>query len=140
MFSLEQIDFDLSGHEVGGWSDDPDALSFPNIDIANVKRGAVGGTIASSTGDKGGPVVFKFLANGKTAKFLQLAAMAQLNGVAVLWQGLYRDPVNGVTVACVNGTMTNIPLGPTMGKGDVANKEFTIDFEVVAADYSAANF
>lgn len=140
MFSLEQSNLNLNGHDVTGWSDDTDALSFPNIDLASIKRGADGGMIATSTGDKGGPVILKLRANSPSAKFFQNAVTAQINGAAVLWNGLYRDPVNGVTVALVNGTLVNAPLGPTMGKGDVANREFTIEFQLVVADYSGANF
>jgi len=140
MFSLEQCTLNLNGHEVTGWSDDTDALSFPSIDIATSKRGADGSKVTSSTGEKGGPVVLKLLANGKSTKFFMNAVTAQLNGAAVSWNGLFRDPVNGVTVALTNGNLQNVPLGQTMGKGDVANREFTIDFELVIPDYSGANF
>ena len=140
MFSLEQCTLNLNGVDITGWSDDTDALSFPNVDIATSKRGADGKKVTSSTGEKGGPVVIKLLANGKSTKFLMNAVTAQLNGSAVSWNGFFRDPVNGVTVAMTNGTLQNVPLGQTMGKGDVANKEFTIDFELVVPDYSGANF
>jgi len=140
MFSLEQCTLNLNGVDITGWSDDTDALSFPNVDIATSKRGADGKKVTSSTGEKGGPVVIKLLANGRSTKFLMNAVTAQLNGSAVSWNGFFRDPVNGVTVAMTNGTLQNVPLGQTMGKGDVANREFTIDFELVAPDYSAASF
>jgi len=140
MFSLEQCSLNLNGHEVTGWSDDTDALSFPSIDIATSKRGADGSKVTSSTGEKGGPVVIKLLATGKSTKFFMNAVTAQLNNAAVTFNGLFRDPVNGVTVALTNGNLQNVPLGQTMGKGDVSNKEFTIDFELVIPDYSGANF
>jgi len=140
MFSLEQSTLNLNGHNVTGWSDDTDALSFPSIDIATSKRGADGKKVSSSTGEKGGAVTIKLLANSKSTKFLMNAVTAQLNGSAVSWNGLFRDPVNGVSVAMTNGTLQNVPLGQTMGKGDVSNKEFVIDFELVIPDYSGANF
>jgi len=140
MFSLEHCSFNMNGHEVQGWSDDTDALSFPVMDISTSKRGADGKKVTSSTGEKGGPVVLKLLANGKSAKFLMNAVTAQLNGASVSWNALFRDPVNGVTIACTNGNLQNVPLGQTMGKGDVANLAFTIDFELVIPDYSGANF
>jgi len=140
MFSLEQCTLNLNGHNVTGWSDDTDAISFPSIDIATSKRGADGKKVTSSTGEKGGPVVIKLLANSKSTKFLMNAVTAQQNGSAVSWNGFFRDPVNGVTVVMTNGTLTNVPLGQTMGKGEVSNKEFTIDFELVIPDYSGANF
>jgi len=140
MFSLEKCTFNMNGHNVTGWSDDTDALSFPSIDISTSKRGASGKKITSSTGEKGGPVVVKLLANSKSAKFFMNAVTAQLNGAAVSWNGLFRDPVNGISVICTVGNLQNVPLGQTMGKGDVANLAFTFDFELVIPDYSGANF
>jgi len=125
---------------VTGWSDDTDGLSFPNIDLANVKRGADKKMISMSTGESGGPVIIKLLANSPSVKFFQNAITAQQIGPAISWQALWRDPINGVTVACINGTLTTVPLGPTLGKGDVANHEYTIEFETVIADYSGASF
>ena len=110
MFSLEQCTLNLNGVDITGWSDDTDALSFPNVDIATSKRGADGKKVTSSTGEKGGPVVIKLLANGKSTKFLMNAVTAQLNGSAVSWNGFFRDPVNGVTVAMTNGTLQNVHL------------------------------
>jgi len=140
MFSLEQCTLNLNGHTFSGWSDDTDGLSIPNVDLAASKRGASGKKVTSSTGEKGGPVVIKLLANAKSTKFMMNAVTAQLNGSAISWNGYFRDPINGTTVAFTSGTLTNAPLGPTMGKGDVASPNFTIDFERIVPDYSAANF
>jgi len=139
-FSLEQTVVILNGHAVTGWSEDADALSLPDIDISAVKRGADGKMVAASTGDKGGPVIVKLLANSPSVKFFQNIATSQLAGASVVWNGIIRDAINGINVALVNGILTHAPLGPTIGKGDVANREYTIEFESIIADYSGANF
>ena len=139
-FSLEQTVVILNGHTVTGWSDDADALSLPDIDISAVKKGADGKMVAASTGEKGGPVIIKLLPNSPSVKFFQNIATAQLAGAAVVWAGIIRDAINGINVALVNGILTHAPLGPTIGKGDVANREYTIEFESIIADYSGASF
>lgn len=139
-FSLEGSSFILNGHTVVGWSDDADALSMPNVDLANVTRGAGGTMVSTSTGEKGGPVIIKLLPNSPSAVFFMNALAAQQNGASVKWAGVYRDPLNGVVVAVAGGVLTNGPLGQTMGKGETANREFTFEFERITPDYLAANF
>ena len=69
-FSLEQTTVTLNGHTVTGWSDDTDALSLPSIDLSNVKRGASGEMVATTTGEKGGPVTIKLLPNSPSVIFV----------------------------------------------------------------------
>ena len=113
---------------------------MPNIDLANVTRGAGGTMVSTSTGEKGGPVVIKLLPNSPSTVFFMNALAAQLKGASVKWSGVYRDPQNGVTVLVSGGVLTNGPLGQTIGKGETANQEFTFEFEQVTPDYLAANF
>ena len=139
-FALENIDMILNGHIVTGWSDDADALSLPNIDLASVVRGADGGMVSTSTGDKGGPVILKLRPNSPSTSFFMNAVEAQLNGGAVSWNGIIRDGQNNTVVTLVNGVLTNAPLGQTMGKGETPSREFTIEFEKVTPSYLAAGF
>ena len=139
-FSLEQSVLNLNGHTVKGWSDDTDALSLPNIDVANVVRGADGSMVSVSTGDKGGPVTIKLLPNSQSVPFFMNLKIAQDNGASIKFNGFYRDPINGINVALINGTLTNAPQGPTLGKGTAANMEFTIEFQKTIADYLAVDF
>lgn len=134
-FSLEQVIVIINGHTVTGWSDDTDALSLPNIDLASIVRGADGKMVSVSTGDKGGPVIFKLLANSPSTKFFMNALAAQLNNASVKWNGVIRDSINQVNIALVNGTLTNGPVGQTLGKGAAKNAEFTFEFERVVPDY-----
>ena len=139
-FDLEQTNVQLNGHVVTGWSDDGDALTLPTIDIANVKRGADGLMTASSTGDKGGPVVFKLLPNSATTAFLMNLVATLQSGGKVIFDGIIDDRCNGVVIRLDRGVLTSTPLGNSQGKGDTANMEFTIEFERVTPDYSGANF
>lgn len=139
-FSLEQMTLTLNGHSVTGWSDDTDALSLPSIDLSNIKRGASGEMVATTTGEKGGPVTIKLLPNSPSVKFFQNLITSIQQGGRVEFNGSIVDSVNGITVSLQRGVMQNAPLGPTIGKGEVANREYVIEFERVEADYSAANF
>jgi hypothetical protein len=139
-FSLEQVAVVLNGHTVTGWSDDTDGLSLPDVDLATVVRGADGKMVAIGTGNKGGPVVFKLLANSPSTKFLMNAVAAQLNGVPVKWFCVAKDSISQVVVTMTKGTLSNAPLGQTLGKGAAGNRNFTIEFETITPVYLAANF
>lgn len=139
-FSLENVSVILNGHTVQGFSEDADALSLPNIDLANVVRGADGGIVATSTGDKGGPVILKLRPNSPSVPFFMSAMAAQQNGASLSWNGIIRDSQNQTNVSLTGGTMTNGPTGQTMGKGSTANREFTFEFERVIPDYLGALF
>lgn len=137
-FSLEQVSVVLNGHTVTGYSDDTDALSLPNVDLANVVRGADGKMVSVSTGDKGGALIIKLLPNSPSVSFFMNAVVAQMNNASVKWNGIIRDSITQVNVVLYNGTLTNVPLGQTMGKGDAGNREFTIEFERITPDYLTA--
>ena len=139
-FSLEQTTVVVNGHTVTGWSDDTDALMLPDIDLTTVKRGADGVMVAATTGEKGGPVTLKLLANSPSVKFFQNLVTTIQQGGRVEFNGSVVDNINGITVSLERGVLQHAPLGPTLGKGDVANREYMIEFERVVADYSAANF
>ena len=140
LFALENTIVVCNGHRIQGWSDDADAFSTPDIDLAAVKRGADGKMIGVSTGEKGGPVVIKLLANSPSTKFFQTAATAQLNGICITWEMIARYPLAGVNVVYMNGILVHAPLGMTIGKGDIKNMEFTFEFERILADASGATF
>jgi len=138
-FSLEQTSVQINGHTVTGWSDDTDALSLPNIDLAVVKRGADGKMVAATTGEKGGPVVFKLLANSPSVKFFQNLVTTILDGGKVELSGIIVDQTNNISVSLERGVIVNSPLGQTLGKGEVGNREYTIEFERVVEDQSGSN-
>ena len=137
-FALEQTSVIINGHTFTGWSDDADALSLPDLELANVVRGADGKMVAVSTGNKGGPVIIKLLATSPSTKFMMNMVAAQMNGAGVSWNGIIRDSINQIAVTLVKGTLTLAPSGPTIGKGEVKNAEFTIEFEKTIPVYIAA--
>lgn len=139
-FSLERTVLQLNGHTFSGWSDDSDALSTDSIELANVKRGADGKMVASSTGTKGGPLTIKLLPNSSSVKFMQTAAASVKKGAKIIWSGTFRDPENGVTAKLENGILTKYPPLPSLGKGNVGTMEYVIEFETIDDDYSAASF
>lgn len=137
-FSLEQVAVYLNGHTITGWSDDTDGLSLPDVDLATIVRGADGKMVAVSTGNKGGPVVFKLVANSPSVKFFFNAVAAQLKGSPITWECVVRDSLTQTTVTMTKGTITNAPLGQTLGKGAAGNRNFTIEFETITPDYQAS--
>jgi len=140
LFDLETTSVQINGHNVTGFSDDGDALSLPTIELASVKRGADGVMVGASTGNKGGPVMLKLQPNSDTTKFLMgLVATLQNNG-RIVFDGIVNDIANGIVVRLERGILTEAPTGNTLGKGDIANMEFTFEFERVTPDYSGANF
>ena len=118
IFNLEQTVVEINGHNVTGWSDDTDALSMPTIDIAAVKRGADGLMVASSTGDKGGPVILKLLANSPSTKFFMNLVSTIQNGGRVEFNGTVNDQANGYAIRLERGILMNTPLGQSLGKGE----------------------
>lgn len=121
----------INGHVVSGFSDDSDCLSFPEAEIATTRTGADGKKIGSRTGEMGGPVTIKLLPNSPTCSFLGKLAKQIDNGVPIIFNAQWNNPVAGEFIQCINGTLTVYPRGTTYGKGDAANKNYTIDFEQI---------
>lgn len=138
MFDLANTTVVLNGFKVDGWSDDTDCLSFPDLDIAAVKRGATGKMVAASTGNKGGRVDFKVLPNTETSKFLANLTQLQKNGARFEITGFVKYQNIGVTVAMVTGVIVQAPGGITLGKGEVGTQVYGIEFEQLTPDYSLA--
>ena len=138
--SLEATTVIINGHNITGWSEDTDALTLPDIELANVMRGADGKMVASSTGNKGGPVTFKLLPNSLSAQFLEQQVARILRGAQVVWDGLITNPQSGISVTLQRGVLMTAPVGQTMGKGEAAARTFVFEFETVLPNYDAANF
>jgi hypothetical protein len=139
-FSLQASTIILNGYEFTGWSSDTDGLTLPEIELAKTERGADGKMIATATGDKGGSVVFKLLANSPTTKFLQnIIAQKQTYGAIVLFSGTFNFNT-GIRTVVSKGVLTKGPAGPTLGKGQTKAHEFTMDFESIISEYLTANF
>ena len=138
--SLEATTVRINGHTVTGWSEDTDALTLPDIELANVMRGADGKMVASSTGNKGGSVTLKLLPNSPSTQFLQQQVARILRGAQVHWDGVIVNAQAGFNVVLQGGILMTAPVGQTMGKGEAAARTFVFEFETVLPNYDAANF
>lgn len=124
----------LSGipHEISGWSDSADCLSLPDASELNmVKKGADGKMVASNTGEKGGEVTIKVLANSPFVD--RMAAEIELikQGVQIPAQLLITNQTVGDTTACANGSLKTAPVGVTYGKGEVGEMVYVWEFETI---------
>lgn len=139
-FSAESTIVTLNGVTFSGWSEDGDCIMLPqDIAIATSKFGADGRMVTVGTGQKGGPVTFKFSPNSPTVKYLMNQVASLQRGAVIVWNGSITYQ-NGTTVTLERGTLITTDFGQTLGKGDIRNLPFTWDFERVTPDYSAARF
>ncbi len=137
--SLSNIAMVLNGYVVGGWSEDSDALMLPDaFEVATVRRGATGDMAVFSTGDRGGPVTIKLLPNSPSANFFGEQLNRIKGGAVVVWEGSIHDSQTNARVTLSGGQLVSGRLGPTVGKGDAANSEFTFEFTDIDTDYTAA--
>lgn len=120
----------INGHRVQGFSDSGDCLSFPDAsEIAAFKKGATGKMVASSTGEKGGPVSIKLLPNSPSVPFFTRLIKQIDNGVPVTFSGNWINPVAGEQIELSGGALITAPRGTTYGKGEVAEKVYVFEFE-----------
>ena len=139
--ALEDTTVTLNNTVLTGFSDDTDALGLPTeLEIAAVKRGADGRMTATSTGNKGGPIVFKMLPTSLSVPFLSSLAEQQKNGSRVVFAGSIVNHQTGASASLVNGTLTSYPPFPAIGKGEVSNMNYTIEFERIDGNFTSANF
>ena len=139
-FSLEHTIVQINGHNCGGWADEDDALMMPDVELAQVVRGADGQMLATSTGNRGGQISLKFLANSKSNQFFMEQAVRIKQGAVVNFSGTINNPQSGVSVQLDNGVMVQAPLGQTQGRSAAASREFVFEFETITPNYDGANF
>ena len=136
--SIEHTEAIFNGHRVQGWAPVADALMLPDITLAEESVGPDGLMVVSSTGEKGGPVVFKLQANSpSTAFFLQQMAVI-LRGAAVEWSGTITNSMTGASTRCERGFLKVSPAGQTLGNGTPPPREFTLRFESTIPNYDGA--
>lgn len=136
--SIEDTDVVINGHTVEGWSDDADALTLPDVELASVTRGADGRMVASSTGNKGGEVTIKLLPNSPSTQFFSQRAAEIVGGAVIIFHGLIRNSRLGFSTRLSRGVLMTAPLGQTLGKGEAAAREFTFEFEEILPNYDGA--
>lgn len=138
--SLRNCTFTINGHVVEGWADEDEALTFPSTTLANVTRGADGKLQASSTGNLGGPVEIKLLANSKSAAWFAAKVNHLKRGGRTVFNANLIDEVNNVNVVMGNGVLTDVMDAPSMGQGAAGTMNYTIEFETIYPGYDATSF
>lgn len=138
--SLIHTEVIVNGHRCEGWAATADALSMPDITLANHEIGPDGLKVVSSTGMRGGVVTFKFLANSRSrAQFGRWAAQIQ-RGAAIVFQGSIKNKVTGESTELGRGHMEVAPSGTTLGNAVAAAREFQVHFETVISNFDGVNF
>ena len=139
-WDVESSEIQFNGHTCEGWSDDEDSFTVPDVELYNVKRGADGKMMVLGTANKGGEVMLKFLPNSRSTQFFGQQASRIREGTLVQFDGSYNNPNSGLSVRFERGVLRVSPFGQTQGKGDAANREFTLEFESIVVNYDAARF
>ena len=138
--SLVNSTIEINKTVIGGWSDDSDALSIPDIPLANIKRGADGVMSATLTGNKGGAVTYKLLAETSSSQFLVSLAEQIKQGANINFQGTVTSNTTGWQLIKKNGVLTQYRPYPTTGAGEKASMEFIIEYEELNGDVSVVDF
>jgi len=130
----------LNGITFSGWSQDEDALTLPDASTFSVfEKGADGLMVAGRTGEKGGEVTFKLLANSPTVQALQAIVLAEKNGASVEFSGIvnYND---GSVVTLDRGIIKTAPNGYTLGKGAPKVMSYVFEFQVIDFETITGDF
>ena len=128
----------INGHTVRGWAPAADALSFPNIKFKTSEVGPDGLKVSSSTGMRGGDVIFKLQANSPSVKWFMQQIGELLGGATKVFKGTARNSKTGVTTSFERGELDDGPLGQTLGNAAPKQLEFTITFESIVSSYDGA--
>ena len=133
--SMQHTTVTVNGHRCGGWAAAADAFQLPDITMAAHEVGADGLKVVASNGMRGGPVVFKFLANSPSRAQFQRWASQVLRGAAISFEGSWSNSQTGESGRMERGHMEVAPAGTTMGNAVPPQREFTIVFESVIANF-----
>ena len=135
-------------HKCSGFSDDEDAIMFPDaVDLYNVTEG-INDISVSRTTISGGEVSFKFLPTSpSTVFFMRELALIKGNpsdpndegGIEILYDASLtsRKPTFRLPEFQLRqGVMKAAPYGQTVGMGSAANMVFTFYFRYIIPDYT----
>ena len=136
-FSIEHTTVTINGHVCEGWADDGEAIAFPEIDLIEDSVGPDGLLVVSSTGERGGEMMFKFQANSVSVAFFGVQLTRALRGGPVIFSGTIVNNQSGVTTRLEGGVMKNAPMGQSLGKGTPKQQEYTIRFQSILTNYDA---
>lgn len=138
--SLDNSTFTLNSYILTGFSNESDALSIPDILLANVVRGSDGDMTATNTGVRGGPVGIKLLATSEGNKYLNNLAEQQSNGSSIVYDGTFVNHTSGSSITFTTGILTNYRPYPSMGGGELSSVPYIIEFKIVSGNLTSADF
>ena len=108
---------------------------IPDIELSNVTVGADGLLAASSTGQRGGEMEFKFQPHSPTVQFLGTQLVRYLRGTPVLFNGSVANQSMGLNVRLENGVLRMGPLGQSFGNKDPKPQIYKIRFQLILPNY-----
>lgn len=134
---MTQVDVVVTLHDVPvtvkGWSDSSDCLSLPDsVELNQFKKGATGKMVASGTGEKGGEVSIKVLANSTFVDAMSAEIGLIKSGQQMPIHAHIQNKSVGDYVECINGCLKTAPDGVTYGKGEVGEMSYVFEFETIA--------
>ena len=128
---------------VTGFSDDSDAIMFPQDDeYASVVTGADGEILVIRQGNRGGEVTIKLLVTSETTRKLMGLVSGQLGSDPKVLRVEYMtfdDSPNNILHTCNDGYLVKFPRGVTIGAGAVSPMMFTFFFETIIPDWSGTS-
>ena len=113
--SLEHTTVLINGHRCRGWANTGDALQFPDIEMAQTERGADGQMVASSTGNRGGEIMLKFMSNSPSFLFFMQKKVEIDRGASIEFNGTVRNAQTGMTSRLERGVLKRAPAGQNVG-------------------------
>ena len=125
----------INNHEVGGYADEDGALSLPDSELYNVRRGPTGETVYSYNGMRGGELELRLLPTSPSAVFFIRMGQQIKNGSRIRVDGDYSNLSLGYSVKFRNGVLKSLPPGPTLGSTGAGNLTFMFDFESIISDF-----
>ena len=139
MLSVEDTTVIVNGRTLeGGFSDDADCIMWDSRTLTNVKTGADGGEIHMRTGDRGGSLTLKLLADSADDDYLaNLRNTYVEGGVVTLDCEIVHHRAGHREFGEMGSFMEDSP-GKTLGKGDVANRMYKMRFKTVRDDRSGS--
>lgn len=133
--SLQHSTVTINGHVCQGWAAAADALTMPDIQLAQHEIGPDGLKVVSSTGMRGGIVTFKFLANSVSRRQFGIW-MAQIQrGASIVFEGSIANSQTGASTRLSRGHMEVGPAGQTLGNAVPPAREFQIHFESIISNF-----
>lgn len=130
-YSLEHCILTLNGHQVVGWADEADALSFEPHETSSVVVGPDGLMIVSNLGHRGGQLTVKTLANSPSTKFFGQQQSVIRTGGVVVWSGTLTNTISGINLALEDGALINTPISISFGNEIPPSIENVFAFETV---------